>query len=173
MPRPEPPATAASVEVDFDVEAGLEDGWDGARSSTGLRTDLEQLVTAIVQRELPAGRYTVSLHLVGEDSIHELNRDHRAIDAPTDVLSFPLHDPNGMRFVLPPDQAVSLGDVAISWPSVVHQAAEFGHSPERELAYLTAHGVLHLLGYDHERELDRQRMRAREEEALGLLGFVR
>jgi probable rRNA maturation factor len=154
-----------TVAVEFDVEAGIKGSWDQSR--------LEQLVTAIVERELQAGHYAVSLHIVGDDAIHELNREHRGIDAPTDVLSFPLHDPNGMRFVLPPDQAASLGDVVVSWPRVVRQAEEFGHSRERELGYLTAHGVLHLLGYDHEQELDRRRMRAREEEALGLLGFHR
>jgi probable rRNA maturation factor len=161
-----PPPERASVAVDLDVA-------DGAGPAPELRARLERLVATLVERELPGGRYAVSLHLVGDEAMRELNREHRGLDEPTDVLSFPLHDPTGMRFVLPPDQASSLGDVVISWPRVLAQAAEFGHSPERELAYLVAHGVLHLLGYEHEQEPDRRRMRAREEEALAPLGFGR
>ena len=91
----------------------------------------------------------------------------------TDVLSFPLHDPNGMRFVLPPDQPAHLGDVVVSLPRAAEQAHDFGHSLDREIGYLVAHGVLHVLGYDHEEEADRRRMRQKEEEALRPLGFTR
>jgi probable rRNA maturation factor len=89
------------------------------------------------------------------------------------VLSFPLHDPTGMRFVVPPGHPVDLGDVVISHARALEQAQQLGHSAERELAYLVAHGVLHILGYDHEEETERHRMRAREEEALQPLGFAR
>ena len=89
------------------------------------------------------------------------------------MLSFPLHDPNGMRFVLPPGEPVNLGDVVLSYPRAIAQAHDFGHSVERELGYLVAHGVLHVLGYDHEADADRRRMRQREEEALEPLGFTR
>jgi probable rRNA maturation factor len=78
-----------------------------------------------------------------------------------------------MRFVLPPDQPANLGDVVVSYPRAIAQAEEFGHSPERELGYLVAHGVLHVLGYDHEEEADRRHMRQREEEALGAIGLTR
>jgi probable rRNA maturation factor len=74
---------------------------------------------------------------------------------------------------MPPDQPVSLGDVVVSHPRAIEQAVEFGHSPDREIAYLVAHGVLHVLGYDHEVDADRARMRQREEEALRPLGFIR
>lgn len=134
---------------------------------------LQALVRSLVSAELGPGRYVLGLHLVDDDTIQELNRSHRELDAPTDVLSFPLHDPNGMRFVVAPDQPVLLGDVVISYPRTREQAREYGHSPERELAYLVAHGLLHILGFDHEEELDRRRMREREEDALGRLGLTR
>jgi probable rRNA maturation factor len=78
-----------------------------------------------------------------------------------------------MPFVLPPDQPAQLGDVVVAHQRAVEQAREFGHSTDREIGYLVAHGVLHVLGYDHEEDADRQRMRQREEEALRPLGFIR
>ncbi len=154
-----------AVEVELVVEAGLEAAWDEPR--------LRQLVASIVAPEVAPGRYSLTLHLVGDETIRALNRDHRGKDAPTDVLSFPLHDPSDMRFVLPPDDPINLGDVVISYPRVQAQARGYGHSAARELAYLVAHGVLHLLGYDHEEEAERRRMRTREEEALTPLGLTR
>lgn len=104
--------------------------------------------------------------------MRDLNRTQRGLDEPTDVLSFPLRDPTGLRFVLPPDQPIHLGDVVVSYPRALQQAHESGHSLQRELSYLVAHGVLHLLGYDHEVESDRKRMREREERALTTIGLV-
>jgi probable rRNA maturation factor len=155
----------AEVDVEFAVEEHIPAAWDEAR--------IRQLVDSIIERELEPGRYSITLHLVGDETIRELNREHRGQDVHTDVLAFPLHDPNGMRFVVPSGQPTSLGDVVVSHPRVQAQAEEYGHSPDRELAYLVTHGVLHILGYDHEAEDDRRRMRAREEEALGRLGFTR
>ena len=155
-----------TIDVEFSVENGLAGKWDEAR----IRT----LVRAIVARELPEAQHAViSLHLVGDDTIRALNREHRGKDVHTDVLSFPLPDPNGMRFVLPPDQPAHLGDVVVSLPRAAEQAHDFGHSLDREIGYLVAHGVLHVLGYDHEEEADRRRMRQKEEEALRPLGFTR
>jgi probable rRNA maturation factor len=162
LPRPE-----RIVVVEFAIEDGLEARWDEPR--------IGALVRSIVERELAprAGAYLISLHLVGDPTIRALNAEHRAIDAHTDVLSFPLHDPNGMPFVVPADEPANLGDVVVSYPRAVDQAQEFGHSTDREIGYLVAHGVLHVLGYDHEAEADRHRMRQREEEALQPLGFTR
>ena len=132
---------------------------------------MSALVDSIVARELPGVTdYVVSLHLVGDASIRALNAEHRQKDSATDVLSFPLHAPG---FVLPPGAPVHLGDVVVSYPRAVEQAAEYGHSVEREVAYLVAHGVLHVLGYDHEEEAERLIMRQKEEEALRPLGFTR
>jgi len=151
--------------LEFVVEPGLAATWDEPRFSA--------LVASIVERELQRSDYTLSLHLVSDEAIRALNREHRGKDAHTDVLSFPLHDPNEMGFVLPPGEPLNLGDVVVSYPRAVAQAHEFGHALDRELAYLVAHGVLHVLGYDHERDDDRMRMRQREEEALTPLGFTR
>jgi probable rRNA maturation factor len=151
--------------IEFAVEDGIEGAWDEPR--------IGSLVSTIVEREHGAAEYTISLHLVGDDTIRDLNIEHRGTDAHTDVLSFPLHDPNGMRFVLPPSQPANLGDVVVSYPRALAQAQDFGHSIDRELGYLVAHGVLHVLGFDHEDAAERRVMRRKEEEALAPLGFTR
>jgi probable rRNA maturation factor len=149
--------------IDFEVESGLAATWDEPR--------ITSLVDAIVSRELPTvHQYRLALHLVDNDTIRALNAEHRAIDAVTDVLSFGLMS---HEFVLPPGEPLHLGDVVVCYPRTVEQAEEYGHSIERELAYLVAHGVLHVLGYDHEEEGERLRMRQKEEEALEPLGFTR
>jgi probable rRNA maturation factor len=148
--------------IEFAVEDGLDGAWDEPR--------IDALVRNIVRTEREPGHYSIALHLVGDETIRALNHEHRGLDAPTDVLSFPL---TGTAFVLPPDQPASLGDVVVSYPRAVEQAHEFGHSIEREMAYLVAHGVLHVLGYDHEAPEDQRVMRQKEEEALEPLGFTR
>ena len=149
---------------DLSVEDGLDADWDEPR--------ITSLVQSIVERERPnLHDWAIGIHLVGDRTIRELNSQHRAMDRATDVLSFPLHD--GTDFALPPDEMVHLGDVVVSYPRAVEQASEFGHSVEREVAYLVAHGVLHVLGYDHEQEDQQRAMRAKEEEALEPLGLTR
>jgi probable rRNA maturation factor len=151
------------LSVEFSVEDGLRAQWDEPRITT--------LIDSIVFAELPlVHAYVVSLHLVGDETIRALNAEHRAKDAATDVLSFPLVSGD---FVVPPGEPIHLGDVVVSYPRAVAQAQEYGHSVERELAYLVAHGVLHVLGYDHEEEGERLRMREKEEQALRPLGFIR
>jgi probable rRNA maturation factor len=153
------------VAVEFAVEDTLGASWDQMR--------IDALVRSLIEPELRRSDYRVSLHLVSDETIRALNQELRGKDAHTDVLSFPLHDPNGMRFVLPPGEPVNLGDVVVSYPRAVDQASQFGHSVDRELGYLVAHGVLHLLGYDHEEDAERRVMRRKEEEALSPLGFTR
>jgi len=153
------------VAAEFAVEDTLGASWDRSR--------IGALVRSLIEPELRRADYRVSLHLVSDETIRALNQEHRGKDAHTDVLSFPLHDPNGMRFVLPPGEPVNLGDVVVSYPRAVEQASQFGHSVDRELGYLVAHGVLHLLGYDHEEDAERRVMRRKEEEALAPLGFTR
>jgi probable rRNA maturation factor len=114
--------------------------------------------------------YVLAVHLVGPETIRALNEEHRATNSVTDVLSFPLWS---SEFVVPVDEPRHLGDVVICYPRAVEQAQEYGHSVEREVAYLLAHGVLHILGYDHEESSEQQRMRQKEEEALQPLGFTR
>jgi len=135
---------------------------------------IERAVVATLVVETVSGLVEVSVLVTDDAALHALNRDYRGEDAPTDVLSFAAEDQpsDGPTFVLPPDVPRYLGDIAISYERVVAQAAEYGHSRERELAYLTAHGVLHLLGYDHELgAAQATAMRAREEAAMERLGL--
>jgi probable rRNA maturation factor len=167
--RPESSRSSSSsgtVAVDFTVDDTLGATWDESR--------LRPLVERIIARHFPSGgEFIISLHLVDDETIRGLNAEHRGKDAHTDVLSFPLQDPNAGPFVIPPGQPANLGDVVVSLPRAEEQAHEYGHSVARELGYLVAHGVLHVLGYDHEEESDRVRMRQLEEEALRPLGFTR
>jgi len=138
---------------------------------------LKRAVAAALVAEGRGSGYAVDVRVTDDAGIRALNRAHRGVDAPTDVLSFPLQLPaNGAAdapFVLPPGEPVHLGDLVLSWPRAVAQAAQYGHSVARESAYLAVHGVLHLLGYDHERPADARAMRAREETILGVLGLPR
>ncbi len=134
---------------------------------------VRRVVEQVLLKEGVAGPTRVAVHLVSDETIRELNRRYRGIDRVTDVLSFPLAERGGAPFVLPPRAPLDLGDVVVSYPTAVQQASQYGHSIERELGYLVAHGVLHLLGYDHETEADRKVMREREEAALAAVGLAR
>jgi probable rRNA maturation factor len=110
----------------------------------------------------------VSLVFTDSEIVQGLNRDYRGLDEPTDVLAFPLlsqHE-SDPAFTLPPDGITHLGEVIISCPQTAQQAREQGHSFERELAVLIIHGMLHLLGFDHEEPGDETRMRDREKTIL-------
>ena len=106
----------------------------------------------------------VSVTLVTDEEIHQLNRDYRKVDRPTDVLSFAFDeaDEPAMEGL----ETHVLGDIIISAETAVRQGREFGHGLEREVIYLAVHGLLHLLGYDHMEEADKKIMRAEEERAL-------
>jgi probable rRNA maturation factor len=134
---------------------------------------IERAVRTTLTQQAYAQTVEVSVYVTTAEEVQQLNRDYRAKDAPTDVLSF-ADDGADSPFVLPPDMPRYLGDVAISWPHVVAQATEYGHSDARELAFLTVHGVLHLLGYDHERDADADaEMRALQDTIMQLLDLPR
>jgi probable rRNA maturation factor len=134
---------------------------------------IEALVTHVLRGENIAPPAEVSLWLTDEAEVHRLNREYRGVDASTDVLSFGADDEGSTPFIAAPDQPRYLGDLAISYGHVQRQAAEYGHSEERELSYLVTHGLLHLLGYDHEQPDEARLMREREEALLGALGITR
>jgi probable rRNA maturation factor len=138
---------------------------------------IEQAIAAALAAEGLAGAIEISVLVTDDATLHQLNRDYRNVDAPTDVLSFAddeESDAAPIPFVRPPDTPRYLGDLAISYERVVAQASEYGHSRARELAFLTVHGVLHLLGYDHERGIaDQAVMRAREEVIMQQIGLPR
>ena len=121
----------------------------------------------------------VDVLLTDDDGIHQINRDMRQVDRPTDVLSFPEFELTpgelpGAEDADPGTGLVPLGDMVLSMERVQAQAKEYGHSNRRELAYLVVHSVLHLLGYDHLDEGPmKAQMREREESIMAELGLER
>ena len=115
----------------------------------------------------------ISVSFTDNEGIRELNKKFRGIDRPTDVLSFPLFDYEGESEEPPVDELMGmLGDVVLSLEQAKAQAEEYGHSFEREVAFLTAHSMLHLLGYDHETgEEDEADMRRRQSEIMARMGL--
>lgn len=127
---------------------------------------VQSAVQAVLEIESLSGEGEVSLLFVDDESIRELNREHRGVDAVTDVLSFPQYDT--MEDILQANYLL-LGDVVINLARCKEQAALYGHSVQREVAYLTIHSMYHLLGYDHENPTDQQAMRKKEERAFALM----
>ena len=114
----------------------------------------------------------VSITLTDNAYIHELNRQYRNIDRPTDVLSFALNEGVEPEVKDGPEINV-LGDIIISVERAEEQAADYGHSLRREMAFLTVHGMLHLLGYDHMEEAERAEMQREEKYVMEQLGIPR
>jgi len=133
-----------------------------------------KIVLATLEAEGEGEEVEVSLVLVDDQRIQELNRDYRGIDRPTDVLSFAQRESvEGEEDFVSEEDEWLLGDIVISMETAQRQATEYGHSLERELGFLIVHGCLHLLGYDHETEAERQVMREKEENILAALGLTR
>lgn len=117
----------------------------------------------------------VSVTLTVPDEIHKINLKYRKVDRETDVLSFPMFEKEEIENIMKNDYKFEdcLGDIVISIPKVEEQAEEYGHSFERELAYMCVHGFYHLMGYDHMVESDKKVMRAKEDEVLNILNITR
>ncbi len=113
----------------------------------------------------------MGLTITGDEQMHRLNREYLDEDRTTDVLSFPMNEPLNDKpvFVNAPDGKVHLGDVIISYPQAAKQAREHYHAMEREIAILTIHGILHLLGYDHDIPERERIMHEREFEILHIV----
>ena len=155
----------------------------------GFETDVEdaqavsELIRTCAKRVLESEDVpfdaAIDVTVVDADEIRRLNAEYRGKDAVTDVLSFPMYDflngqPQEELEAEPDSGCVMLGDMVLCYTRAVEQAAQFGHSPARECGYLTTHSVLHLLGYDHERnDEDTRLMRAKEEDNLSFLGLTR
>lgn len=137
---------------------------------TGMRMLIRRCCNAVLKLENFEGSAEISITFVDNEEIHKLNKQYREKDMPTDVLSFPLGD-NGVYDVDHTTGAKMLGDVVISMEKAVDQSELYGHSLQREVAYLTAHSVLHLLGYDHETGIERVHMREKEEYVMEQLGL--
>lgn len=109
----------------------------------------------------------VSVSVVDGDEIRQLNKDFRDIDRVTDVLSFPIGDKN------PETGEIVLGDIVLCAEKIISQAEEFGHTRKRELAFLTCHSMLHLLGYDHIDDTERMEMEDLQRKILEKIGYTR
>ena len=136
-----------------------------------LRALTRRAVKAALEYEKVGFVPEVSVTYTDNEGIRELNAAHRNIDRPTDVLSFPLFEKEELSEASDGD---ALGDIVISLEKAREQANEYGHSFEREVAFLTVHSMLHLLGYDHEiSEADEKEMFFRQEEILKTMGLLR
>lgn len=142
---------------------------------TGIRLLIRKCGHAVLQSEQMEGDFEINVNFVDNDQIQELNKEYLGRDSATDVLSFPTRDSADEPFDINKESgAEMLGDIAISVPKVFEQAERFGHTIQREFAYLAVHGMLHLLGYDHEEEgLVALQMREKEENILAQLGLQR
>ncbi|MCR5086341.1 MAG: rRNA maturation RNase YbeY [Lachnospiraceae bacterium] len=127
---------------------------------------------------------TVNMLLTDDSAIHSMNREFRDTDRATDVLSFPMIDytepgsfdgieEQSEQYFDPDSGELLLGDIVISVERAIAQAAEYGHSLKREMAFLTAHSMLHLFGYDHMQDDEREEMERMQEEILSKLGITR
>ncbi|HBA64177.1 MAG TPA: rRNA maturation RNase YbeY [Lachnospiraceae bacterium] len=143
----------------------------------------QEVIEAALDYESCPYEAAVSLLLTMNDEIQEMNRNFRNIDRPTDVLSFPMIEyetPGEFSFLEEDDTAFDpesgelvLGDIVISKEKVIAQAEEYGHSVRREYAFLIAHSMLHLMGYDHMDEDERRIMEAKQKEILLRLNITR
>lgn len=158
------------IEVSFDTAVADE---------AAVRALIETCAVRVLESENVPFAAAIDVTVVDADAIRELNAAYRDKDAVTDVLSFPMYEfLNGAAqepLDADPDSGcVMLGDMILCYTRATEQAAEFGHTPDRECGYLTTHSVLHLLGYDHERgAADAALMREKEEDNLSFLGLTR
>jgi len=163
----------------------LQLAWSNEQSEYEINESLISLLEAALQKAGEAESVIdgeVALTFVNDEQIHELNRDYRGIDRPTDVLSFAMNDSlddeleivyelgEGEEMEEIPDV---LGDIIISVSRAKLQSEEFGHSLEREIGFLFVHGFLHLLGYDHQDKASEDEMMSKQEAVLVQVGLNR
>ena len=137
----------------------------------------EKIIKKVLQKcfeeeNLQDKKLYVNVVLTNDENIRNINREHRQIDKPTDVLSFPMYEKEELENLKLENEDI-LGDMVISIERVEEQAKEYGHSFERELAYMVVHSFYHLLGYDHIKEEDKMKMRPKEENILQKLNINR
>ena len=155
------------------IKVNIENKQKAIKVPTGVRMLIRRCCHAVLVLEQFEGSAEVDVSFVDNDAIHAINLEQRQIDAPTDVLSFPLGE-NGVYDKNPATDAYMLGDIVISLERAQAQAEEYGHTLQREIGYLTVHSMLHLLGYDHvEGGLEAVRMREKEEVVMLSVGLPR
>ena len=139
-----------------------------------LRNTVKKAINAALDYQEIDFPVEISLTFTDNERIHELNKEYRGKDAPTDVLSFPMFENGEIEYDDESDEPCAIGDIVISLEKAVEQAEEYGHSLEREAAFLAVHSVLHLLGFDHEvSEEDDEYMKESAEEILSSIGLRR
>lgn len=146
------------------------DGIDNLKEEELIR----KVIECVLREEGIKKNLDVYVTLTNNETIRKVNAEQRNIDMATDVLSFPMFDRSEIPDLKKEDKTEDiLGDIIVSIEKVKEQAEEYGHSFERELAYLVTHGMLHLLGYDHIIDEEKAVMRKREEEILEILNITR
>ncbi len=164
-----------TIEIDYDTDKELPIAWEKI---------INDIIPAALEYENCPYEAEVSVLLTDDEGIRQINSENRDIDRPTDVLSFPMIDfaipsdfepvgENEEEYFDPDTGDLVLGDIVVSVEKVISQAEAYGHTPERELAFLIAHSMLHLCGYDHEDEAERENMEKRQEEILKEAGYPR
>ena len=164
-----------TINIEYETEKKLE---------LAVEEIVQDVVLTVLDCEKCPYEAEVSVLFTDNESIREINRDTRQIDAPTDVLSFPMieferesdfgHVEDSSEDFFNPDTGeLLLGDIVISVEKVTEQAEKYGHSARRELAFLVAHSMLHLCGYDHMDDEKRQQMEERQREILSGKGYDR
>lgn len=144
-----------------------------------VRALVEKCARNVLSRENVDFPAEIDITVVDADTIREMNAEYRSKDSVTDVLSFPMYElyngePREELDEEPDTGCVMLGDMILCYTRACEQAKEFGHSAARECGYLTTHSMLHLLGYDHERnDEDTRLMRSKEEEYMNAIGLTR
>ncbi len=150
----------------MEINVLVDEGFEGCLDASWLESVAEKVLVA---RGVSSGA-ELGLVITGQEKVRQLNLSYLGKDEPTDVLAFAMipEPPGGdlVPFVLPPDGIKHLGEVIISYPQAVIQSEEHHHSVKREIAILIIHGMLHLLGYDHDKPEPEREMRAREAEIL-------
>lgn len=168
-----------TINIDYDTDIKLE-------------LDYEDIIKSVVEKAVDYEgcpyEVEVSVILTDNENIHSANLEYRDVDRPTDVLSFPMinyYQPadfeslkeeletNQEDYFNPDSGELILGDIVISVEKVMEQAENFGHTPKRELAFLVAHSMMHLFGYDHMEEDEAKVMEAKQEYVLSLLNIKR
>lgn len=147
---------------------------DEAEIATPAAIELvKKVLTYVAEQEGIKKDAELSISFVSDEEIQEINRTYRGKDQPTDVISFAMQEQGEGEIQIVGEDFVILGDIIISMDRTKEQAAEYGHSFERELAFLATHGLLHLIGYDHMTEEDEKEMFAKQEKYLQAVGLPR
>lgn len=164
-----------TIQIEYEAERQLEIPYEQI---------VRDIIPAVLEYENCPYEAEVNLLFTDNDAIREMNRDYRQVDAPTDVLSFPMiefemesdfsHVEDCVEDCFNPETGeLLLGDIVISVEKVAEQAKQYGHSQTRELAFLVAHSMLHLCGYDHMEDEERERMEKKQREILSGKGYSR